>query len=295
MNEEIHKPVLVEQVLSALQPQAGESYLDLTAGYGGHASEILAITRSQKDARTVLVDRDDFAVDYLTQKFGTEAEIRHESFYDAALSLTNSGVKFDIILADLGVSSPQLDNSERGFSFRAEGPLDMRMDKTLKLTAERILNKWREKEISAVFEKYGEISPRAAARTAKMIVHHRPWQTTTQLATAIAGTDDWHGKHHPATQYFQALRIMVNDELGQLEKTLELIPGLLNPRGRVGIITFHSLEDRIVKNFFRNETSKGEESELEILTKKPLVAEKSELVINPRARSAKLRAARRRN
>ena len=288
MQEEIHQPVLLKSVLDVLKPQSGESYLDLTAGYGGHASRILDVTQNYKDA--VLIDRDAFAIEWLTRKFfGKPVEIKQMDFYSAALQQIQCGNTFDMILADFGVSSPQLDQKQRGFSFAKDGPLDMRMDQNQTLTAATIVNHASSKELTEIFVRYGELSPRRAQSIARIIIHERPWQSTTQLAERIATSG--RGRRHPATQIFQALRIAVNDELGEIEKTLPLLPQLLNPGGRVALISFHSLEDRLVKNYFKEISSYGEESQLQILTKSPIVAEHNELVINPRARSAKLRAA----
>ena len=263
--------------------------MDLTAGFGGHASEILDVTQQFKDS--VLVDRDEFATDYLKNKFGDEITIMNTDFYSAVLQLFECGKTFDIILADFGVSSPQLDMGERGFSFRYDAPLDMRMDRRQQQTAADIINKYSERELRELFIKYGEEQEGRATMFAKVIVHHRPIHTTTELAELIRVRIHGYSKIHPATKIFQALRIAVNDELGQIERTLPLLPNLLNRGGRLGIITFHSLEDRIVKEYFREVSSLGEESTLDIMTKKPIVADAAELVINPRARSAKLRVA----
>ncbi len=288
--EKLHIPVLLSEVLAGLNPSPNESYLDLTAGYGGHASEILDVTRNYKDS--VLIDRDEFAVEHLKEKFGEGITIINKDFYNAVLQLVECGKTFDIILADFGVSSPQLDMEERGFSFKNDGPLDMRMDRRQSLTASDVVNKWSERELAQIFTDYGEEKPGRAKMLAREIVHHRPIKTTKQLADIIVGKSK-HSKVHPATRIFQAIRIVVNDELSEIEKTLPLLPRLLNKGGRVGIITFHSLEDRLVKEFFKEASSFGEESELEIVNKKPIIAENVELVINPRARSAKLRVAKR--
>ena len=284
-----HIPVLLSEVLAGLSPQAGESYLDLTAGYGGHAKSILDVTLNYKDS--VLVDRDEFAINCLKNKFSRSITIMNTDFYGAALQLIECGKTFDMILADFGVSSPQLDNEERGFSFKNEGPLDMRMDQREQLTASDIVNHWREKDLVDIFIKYGEEKPGRAKMLAREIVTNRPITNTKQLADIIVGKSKYNHSHHPATKIFQAIRIAVNDELGEIEKTLPLIPNLLNKGGRVGIITFHSLEDRLVKDFFKESTKFGEESKLRILNKKPIVANPDELAINPRARSAKLRVA----
>jgi 16S rRNA (cytosine1402-N4)-methyltransferase len=289
--EEIHKPVLLSEVIAALQPKKGESYLDLTAGYAGHASRILGVTQNYKDA--VLVDRDDFAIKYLTEKYESESvKIVKNDFYSAALQEIECGKKFDMILADFGVSSPQLDRAERGFSFAKDGPLDMRMDQTQDLSASDIVNKWSAREIEKILIDFGEEKPGFARMITRLIIEGRPWQGTKELADAIferAG----HSRHHPATRVFQAIRIAVNDELGEIERTLPLLPKLLNKDGRVAIITFHSLEDRLVKRYFKEQSSFGEESELRIITKSPITAGNEELFINPRSRSAKLRVAER--
>jgi len=288
--EKLHTPVLLSEVLASLEPHPGENYLDLTAGYGGHAREILGVTRQYKGS--VLVDRDEFAINYLKNEFPSTIELKHTDFYNAVLQLTECGKTFDLILADFGVSSPQLDMEERGFSFKHDAPLDMRMDRRQTLTAKDVINKYSERELAEIFVKYGEEKPGRAKLLAREIVHHRPVQTTKELAEIIASKSRY-SKTHPATKVFQAIRIVVNSELEQIEKTLPLLPKLLNKNGRLGIITFHSLEDRLVKDFFKEAESHGEESELTVITKKPIVAEKVELVINPRARSAKLRVVKR--
>ena len=290
--EKLHIPVLLSEVLAGLDPKPKESYLDLTAGYGGHASKILDVTQNYKDS--VLVDRDEFAVNYLKQEFPSEITIEHQDFYSAVLQLLQCGKTFDLILADFGVSSPQLDMESRGFSFKYEAPLDMRMDQRQGRTAYDVVNKTSEKELSRIFINYGEITKGRAEMLARTIVHHRPTKTTKELADLVKSKSRY-SKTHPATQVFQAIRIAVNGELEQIEQTLPLLPKLLNPSGRLGLITFHSLEDRLVKNFFKEATSHGEESTITIINKKPIIAESEELVINPRSRSAKLRLARKRN
>ncbi|MDO4611668.1 MAG: 16S rRNA (cytosine(1402)-N(4))-methyltransferase RsmH [Candidatus Saccharibacteria bacterium] len=289
--EKLHIPVLLSEVLAEMNPQPGESYLDLTAGYGGHAGSILDVTQNYKDS--VLVDRDEFAINHLENKFeGRGLTLKHTDFYSAVLQLLECGKTFDLILADFGVSSPQLDMEDRGFSLKADGPLDMRMDRRQSLTADDIVNHWSERELAEIFTKYGEEKAGRAKLLAREIVHHRPIKTTIELADLIKSKSKY-SKTHPATRIFQAIRIVVNDELGCIEKTLPLLPKLLNKNGRLGLITFHSLEDRLVKDYFKEASSYGEESELKILTKKPIVAENQELVINPRSRSAKLRVAER--
>lgn len=290
--EKLHIPVLLSQVLASLDPHPGESYLDLTAGYGGHASKILDVTQQYKGS--VLVDRDEFAAEYLSQEFPPEIRIINTDFYSAMLQLLSCGETFDMILADFGVSSPQLDMEDRGFSFKYDAPLDMRMDRRQEKTAYDIVNKYSEKELAELFIKYGEEQKGRAAMFARVIVHHRPIRTTKELAELIRVRIHGYSKIHPATKVFQAIRIAVNDELGQIERTLPLLPRLLNKNGRLALITFHSLEDRLVKDFYKEASTLGEESPLEILTRKPITADTQELVINPRARSAKLRVAKKR-
>ena len=291
--EKLHTPVLLSEVLAGLNPQPGESYLDLTAGCGGHASEILDVTQQFKDS--YLIDRDEFAIKYLKSKFPSSINLINNDFYSAVLQLFECGKTFDMILADFGVSSPQLDMEERGFSFRYDAPLDMRMDRRQKLTAYDVVNKTSERELIDILKKYGEIPDGRAYAFARVIMHHRPIKSTLELAELIRTRVHGYSRIHPATQVFQAIRIVVNSELEQIEKTLPLLPKLLNKNGRLAIITFHSLEDRLVKEFMREASSHGEESELSIINKKPITAENVELVINPRARSAKLRLAARRN
>ena len=297
--EEIHKPVLLSEVIANLDPKYGEKYLDLTAGYAGHASKILAVTQNYKDA--VLVDRDENAIKYLTKNLNSEVEIIHDDFYSATQSIIECGKTFDIILADFGISSPQIDNSSRGFSFQAAGPLDMRMDSSQTLTADTVVNKWQKRELERIFVEYGEESLGLAKKHAREIIEGRPFHNTLELANAVAfgkhisksKENRWFGKH-PATKVFQAIRIAVNDELSIIERTLPNLPKLLNPGGRVAIITFHSLEDRLVKKYFKENSELGEESTFELIVKSPITAGKLELVINPRARSAKLRVAKKR-
>lgn len=286
---ELHVPVLLDETLVSLNPKQGESYLDLTAGYGGHASHIL--DRTMNFAESVLVDRDDYAIQRLKSFSDKGARLLHTDFVSAARQLTDEGQSFDIVLVDLGVSSPQLDQSERGFSFLRSGPLDMRMDRRQASSAETLVNTASAQELTRIITEYGEEPIGNARRITKAIVEHRPLQETEQLANLIKQTyrGKWK-KTHPATRTFQALRIAVNDELRQIEDLLPLLPRLLKPGGRVGIISFHSLEDRIVKRFFKNQFESGYEAELEPLTKKPILGAIYD-VHNPRSRSSKLRVA----
>ena len=290
MNE-VHIPVLLSDVLKYLRPREGETYLDLTAGYGGHADKILEVTRNYKGA--VLNDRDQNAMNFLEAKYQeVKPRLMHDDFYSTALLLVESGISFDMILADFGVSSPQLDNGERGFSFAREARLDMRMDESQELDAWMVVNKWSERKLADIFETYAEERRGRAEMLAREICMHRPIETTTELADLIKSKSPY-SHTHPATRIFQAIRIVVNDELGIIERTLPLLPKLLNPGGRVAIITFHSLEDRLVKEYFKEESSKGIESKLRIINKKPIIADNIEIANNPRARSAKLRVAER--
>lgn len=282
----MHEPVLKQEVIKYLNPNEGDSYLDATAGYGGHAREILTRTNNYSDS--VLVDRDKTANDYLKKEFNNASlRIVQNDFYSAAEALLKEGMKFDIIFADLGVSSLHLDNASRGFSFSNSGPLDMRMDQRQDLTAETIVNEWSAERLMKILREYGE-EPKAR-RIAESIVDNRPITNTKQLAQIVAkAAGRWKGKH-PATRSFQAIRIAVNDELRLVEQVLPLWVALLHPGGRLGIVSFHSLEDRIVKRYFNEHGGDRYDSEFRILTKQPVVASHDELVFNPRSRSAKLR------
>ncbi|OYW86216.1 16S rRNA (cytosine(1402)-N(4))-methyltransferase, partial [Candidatus Saccharibacteria bacterium 32-49-10] len=201
------------------------------------------------------------------------------------------GKRYDMILVDLGVSSPQLDRAERGFSLKREGPLDMRMDQTMEKTAAEIVNRSSETNLISILERFGEETPSDARRIAKAIVDARPITTTTRLAEVVLSTHRGaYKKTHPATRTFQAIRIALNGELEQLEQTLRRIPHLLEPNGRIAIISFHSLEDRLVKEFFREQDEAGYESQMQTVTKKAIQGKLYD-VHNPRSRSALLRVA----
>jgi len=288
-NNLLHVPVLLEATLESLSPTEGESYLDLTAGYGGHANRILSITGNY--AESVLVDRDDYAVKRLEAFSNKGTRLLHTDFVAAARQLIEEGQKFNIVLVDLGVSSPQLDQFERGFSFTNSGPLDMRMDRRQARSAQTLVNTASEQELTRIITQYGEEPTGLAKTIAKAIVVNRPLSTTGELADLIKHSyrGKWK-KIHPATRTFQALRIAVNDELRQIEDLLPLLPDLLKPGGRVGIISFHSLEDRLVKMYFRDQFDEGLEAVLQPLTKKPIAGDIYD-AHNPRARSSKLRVA----
>jgi 16S rRNA (cytosine1402-N4)-methyltransferase len=299
MRKDQHFPVLLDEVLKYLDPKEGESFLDLTAGYGGHSSAVLERT-FKKDARAPsaganasLVDRDRNAIAHLSEQFkSTGVRLIHKDYLAAAEELRTDGERFDLILADLGVSSPHLDNAARGFSIRLDGPLDMRMDDRQRLTADEIVNGYPEEELRDIIRKYGE-EPRAN-KIARKIVENRPVHSTHELADIIRSAASRPGpksKVHPATRTFQALRMAVNDELDLLERSLPIWIDLLAPGGRIVVISFHSLEDRIVKQAFAEAAGNRYDAVLRLLTKQPVMAGENEKVSNPRARSAKLRAA----
>ncbi|WP_036485142.1 16S rRNA (cytosine(1402)-N(4))-methyltransferase RsmH [Myxosarcina sp. GI1] len=279
-----HQSVLSRELIAGLEIVPEGIYLDATVGGGGHSQALLDTDFTVK---VVAIDRDCSAI----------AATRHRlsSYYPQRLQFWQGNYAdyqpeflFDGIIADLGVSSPQLDNPERGFSFRHSAPLDMRMDRAQPLTAAEIVNHWTEVALADTIYQYGE--ERFSRRIAKRIVSTRPLQTTTELAEAITRAVPGkyrYGKIHPATRTFQALRIAVNQELQSLEHFIDRAQTWLKPGGTIGIISFHSLEDRIVKHRFR-----GSEL-LQVLTKKPIVAAETEQKNNPRSRSAKLRFARR--
>lgn len=284
----VHVPVLLEVTLDKLRPAAGECYLDLTAGYGGHARKFLEQTDNYKGA--VLVDRDENAINALDDLASSGVSLMHTDFVSAARELVEQGRTFDVILADLGVSSPQLDRAERGFSFRFDGPLDMRMDNRTELTAETVVNSYSVDELVRLITRYGEETTGRARRIATAIKSARPLNTTLELASLVEQALGRGGlRQHPATRTFQALRIEVNSELRLVEQLLPMLPRLLNKGGRVGIISFHSLEDRIVKQFFLEQARSGYEAELVITEKKPVLG--TDDVHNPRSRSAKFRYA----
>lgn len=303
----LHQPVLLRETLKWLDPQANEVYVDATLGLGGHTEAIL---QAAENVQVIALDQDAEAV-VLAQKrlasFEHRVRIYHANFTLLKEILASAEIeKVDGILADLGVSSWQFDNAGRGFSFRFDAPLDMRMDKdSATETAAGLLERLSEKEIAELLYKYGE--EKLSRRIARRIVWKReigePIKTTGELAETVekAVGRKSKGKTHPATRTFQALRIAVNRELEVLEKFLPDSIDVLKPKGKLAVITFHSLEDRIVKQIFRKFTGQcscptplpkcqcGAEKKIEILTHKPVVPDKTEIAANPRARSAKLR------
>ncbi len=286
-NKNKHDPVLLNEVLQYLDPRPGDKYLDLTAGYGGHA--LIVADRIGSLKQSVLVDRDENAVKELQKIFPADTEILHTDFLSASSELKDRGRQFDVILADLGVSSPHLNEGSRGFSINNSGPLDMRMDQSQQLTAEIIVNSYNEAQLVDILRRYGE-EPKARS-VARAIIKARPIKTTDLLAETVKTVWPKRGKTHPATRTFQALRIAVNDELGLLEKSLPIWLELLSPGGRIAIISFHSLEDRLVKQALKQVSGNRLDADFMLLTKRPITASQTEIVHNPRARSAKLRAA----
>jgi 16S rRNA (cytosine1402-N4)-methyltransferase len=288
INNSPHIPVLLDEVLQYLDPKAGDRYLDLTAGYGGHARKVLEKTKTADTA--VLVDRDKQAIAVLQKEFsGSGSQIVNNDFLASPKELLAAGERFDLILADLGVSSVHLNNASRGFSINSDGPLDMRMDQDQGLTAEEVVNTYSKEDLARILRDYGE-EPKST-RIAGLIVENRPLQTTHQLANIAAKAWPGHSKVHPATRTFQAIRIAVNDELAMLKQAIPLWTSLLKPKGRIAIISFHSLEDRAVKQALSELAGDRYDAELRMLTKHPVQAGAQEIALNPRARSAKLRAA----
>ncbi|OIP75622.1 MAG: 16S rRNA (cytosine(1402)-N(4))-methyltransferase [Oscillatoriales cyanobacterium CG2_30_44_21] len=278
-----HVPVLAEPTIAGLEIVADGTYLDCTVGGGGHSALIL---RAAENVKLIGIDRDEMAIAAATENLKDYGD--RVSFWRGNFCEYKPDLKFDGILADLGVSSTQFDVAERGFSFREAGDLDMRMDNRQTLTAAEIINHYKEAELADIFFKLGE--ERLSRRIARQIVEKRPFKTTLELANAISGcvpASYRHGRIHPATRTFQALRIAVNRELESLEKWLAIAPDWLKPEGKIAVITFHSLEDRIVKHTFR------EDERLQVITKKVIIATDAENKANPRARSAKLRIAQR--
>lgn len=288
--EKTHIPVLLEETLAFLDPKPGGVFLDGTVGHGGHAAAILE--RITPDGRLLAIDRDARNLETAKKRLafaGRRVIFVRDSYANAFSHAERHGFfGCDGILLDLGFSSAHVDDPSRGFSFLKEGPLDMRYDQTQELTAAMIVNGWTENELATIFRLYGE-EPEAS-RFAKTIVQTRRqhrFLTTTDLASHIELVSPRRGKIHPATRVFQALRISVNDETGELERALPMMVSLLKSGGRLVIISFHSLEDRIVKKFFQTQ----KHHTLRVLTKHVVVPSEEEQMRNPRSRSAKLRAA----
>ena len=295
----MHRPVMLEEVLAWLKPRSGGIYLDGTIGAGGHSQAILEA--SGPDGRIIGLDRDAAAVASARENlapFGDRALIMQADYKDAAEVLRDPAPRgIDGALLDLGVSSMQLDQAARGFSFMAEGPLDMRMDQRDSLTAADLVNRLPEQELTRMLFEFGE--ERYARRIARAIIRRRerdPILTTLALVDVLRGTVPpayLHGRLHFATRTFQALRIAVNRELDGLDASLRHAAWLLRPGGRLVVLSFHSLEDRIVKHTFRA-LAAGEDAGFAVLTKRPLTPSEQECAGNPRSRSAKMRVLERR-
>lgn len=293
----LHIPVLLKETVDALAVRRGGAYIDGTLGRAGHTREIIA-----RGGRVLGIDRDEQAlnevgeIENLTAVKGRHGDIKE-------IAYENGWKEVDGIMLDLGVSSPQLDDAGRGFSFQREGPLDMRMDRAQGLTAAEIVNKESAENLAWIFRTYSE--ERQAKKIANAIVRARErgrmFETTEDLASLVSSVIGRSGPHHPATRVFQALRMAVNDELGELERALEGALSLLREGGRLAVITFESLSDRIVKRFFSSHVGVmcslqqggeewcGTEPRARAVTKKPIVSSDEECAANPRSRSAKLR------
>ena len=302
MTEKVrHVPVLLQPAIRILNVRRGSVVVDATLGMAGHASEIAR--RLGPEGTLIGFDRDPEAMALATEKLkalGEElgAEMPRVILHDVEYSRMAeklAGMQVDGLLADVGISSLHVDEARRGFSFQADGPLDMRMNPREGQTAEQVVNQAGEKELADLIYEFGE--ERRSRRIARAIVRSRPVTTTAQLARIVAGAagamKQERGRHfmHPATRTFQALRIYVNEELSEIDALMREAPGLLKPGGRLVVISFHSLEDRRVKDAMREGAQQGI---WEVLTRKPMTAEAEETDRNPRARSAKLRAAERR-
>ncbi len=298
-----HQPVLYQEIIHALQPKSGGRYVDATLGAGGHAAGLLAA--SHPDGNLLGLDVDPQAIELARRTlapFGERARIKRASYTSLLDQLSAAGWQaVDGILLDLGASSMQFDTPERGFSFQADGPLDMRFDPSQPLTAAEIVDTWPEAELADALFRYGE-EP-AARRIARAIVRARPIRRTGELAAVVEKALGRRGAHHPATRTFQALRILVNGELEAVERVLPQAVAALRPGGRLAVITFHSLEDRLVKDYFRLESRDcicpprqpvctcGHKASLLEINRHPVRPAEAETKQNPRARSAKLRVA----
>lgn len=292
----IHIPVMLQEVLEYLRPQEGNVFLDGTIGLGGHAESILEAIGEK--GRLIGIDRDQNALSLAEkrlEKYAKQCNFIYGNFRDFDKISKDLGIRnLDGILLDIGVSSLQLDNPDRGFNIRAEGPLDMRMDQNGKISAYDLVNSLSEKEIAIILKDFGE--ERFASRIARVLVenrHKKPIDSTRELRHLIMRAMPYRKKRekiHPATRSFQAFRIAVNRELDALDKALDKCVDMLKPSGRIGVISFHSLEDRIVKVKFRDF---AKEDKLKLIVKKPLRPSEKEIDQNPRCRSARLRIAER--
>jgi 16S rRNA (cytosine1402-N4)-methyltransferase len=301
-----HVPVLAAEVRECLAVRPGETVLDGTFGAGGHATLLAADLQGR--GKLIAVDRDPTAKTYF-ERFakragGIQTRLLRGDFAVVLPQLAANDVRVDAVLLDLGVSSMQVDRPERGFSYSVDAPLDMRMDPTQELDASELVNTWSERDLSTIFRRYGE--ERYAKQIARAIVRNRPFERTGELVDTIKAAipaPARFGEGHPAKRVFQSLRIAVNDELGSLEQALPAALELLRPGGRLAVISFHSLEDRIVKRFLRDRERGctcppdfpvcvcGHEPELRAIQRRPIRPGEAEVAANPRAASARLRAA----
>ena len=292
----MHRPVMIDEVISSLNLKSGDTVLDCTVGGGGHSREILR--RISPGGRLIGLDADESAIKIASEnlkEFSGSFKLINENFRDLDRALSRENIKsLNAVLLDIGVSSFQLDDKGRGFSIKESSALDMRMDRRLALSAFDIINRYKESDLSDIIYKYGE--ERFSRRIARRIVNERskkPIETTGELAEIIRralGPGQKKYKIDPATRTFQAIRIVVNDELAALEEGLKKAVSWLDLGARIAVITFHSLEDRIVKNLFKGYAGLGV---LKIITKKPVGAAEAEITANPRSRSARLRVAER--
>lgn len=285
-----HRPVMVEEVLLYLNPQQGHTVIDCTMGEGGHGVEILK--RIGGDGTLIGLDKDEEALLEAKKRFGEEPNVQllREDFSNLCELLDEMGLEnVDGLLFDLGISSYQLDDPGRGFSFRSDGPLDMRFDRTQERTAEDLVNDLPEKELVRIIQEYGEEpSARRIAREIVKVRKARRITTTGELKELVVrATGGRHGATHAATRTFQAFRIAVNDELKSLHVAMQSVPEVLREGGRAVVISYHSLEDRIVKRDLRDLAATGS---VEVLTRKPVLPSRVDVDANPRSRSAKLRA-----
>lgn len=283
----MHKPVLIQQILEFLNLKPGKKIIDCTFGFGGHSKEILK--RIKPGGKILAIEQDQELINQSVKE--KRLILKKGNFKNLKkIAEENNFHSVDGILIDLGISSWHFDQSRRGFSFKGKEFLDMRLDSESSLTAEIIINEWSQEELIRIFKEYGQ--ERFSNSVARRISQERKTkriETTDQLNDLISQSIPGkykHGRIHYATKIYQALRIAVNQELDNLNEVLSQALEILNPKGRMAVVSFHSLEDRIVKHFFKNEAQKGI---LKILTKKPIVPEEDELNLNPRSRSAKLR------
>jgi 16S rRNA (cytosine1402-N4)-methyltransferase len=303
-----HVPVLADEIVATLDPRPGETVVDATFGAGGHAALLAA--RLRGDGKLIAIDRDPTVAPYferVRRASAVKSRLLHGEFSATLLQLADNGVRADVVLLDLGVSSMQLDRPERGFSYAIDAPLDMRMDPSASYSARELVNESDERELADIFKRYGE--ERYARQIARAIVRRRatePFERTGDLVETIKASipaPARFGEGHPAKRVFQALRIEVNDELGALERALPPALEMLRPGGRLAVISFHSLEDRIVKRFLRSQEHGctcppdfpvcvcGSEPTLRATPRRAIRPSAAEIARNPRAQSARLRVA----